>query len=349
MSLYYSYYKDALRTHLILMGPEAGEEEGYQYRMIAANKIKGLVPCKLRHVNDRCFLYYDVTAKRALCNLQEKEKMSAEEVREILYSIVEVQHLIANYLLDADRLLLSPDFIFKDYDDRTFSFLYYPRTKKEEAGEEKEDDTSAKELIAFLLKALRPGEVRMKRVLEKLSVFSKEKDFILEETVLDTLFEKEKPKRKKEVRPMIPYEDRVEIRDLFSQDEPYLDVEENRYGERRYAEKHYAEGLYEEEEPYGPEDESTRRVPSTKHIFVLAAFFLTAGIILEVIKFFKPRGIVLPSFTGIVILGLLALSALLSAAGVIMTFLENKRADREEERRREIFERERMTDTLEYI
>ncbi len=329
MSLYYSYYKDALRTHLILMGPEAGEEEGYQYRMIAANKIKGLVPCKLRHVNDRCFLYYDVTAKRALCNLLEKEKMSAEEVREILYSIVEVQHQIADYLLDADRLLLSPDFIFKDYDDRTFSFLYYPRTKKEEAGEEKEDDTSAKELIAFLLKALRPGEVRMKRVLEKLSMFSKEKDFVLEETVLDALVEKEKPK----------------IRELFSPDELYYDAEEIRYKERRYEEE-----LCEEEELYEPEEaEKPRRVPSTRHIFLLAAAFLTAGVLFEAIKFLKPRGLTMPPFTGIVILGMLGVSALLSAAGVIMTFLENRRADKEEERQREAFERERMTETPEYI
>ncbi|MBO5565065.1 MAG: hypothetical protein J5935_05565 [Lachnospiraceae bacterium] len=341
MSLYYSYYKDVLRTHLILMGPEAGEEEGYQYRMIAANQIKGLVPCKLRHVNDRCFLYYDVTAKRALCNVAEKERMSAEEVKEVLYSIVEVQRHIASFLLDADRLLLSPDFIFREYGGDTYTFLYYPRTGKEETEEKQNEDTSAKELIAFLLQALKPGEVRMKRILEKLSMFSREPDFVLEETVLNTLFERETPRRKKEVRPMIPFENRTASGDLFSADELFLD-EEDLYTDRDRVRSS------EEEEDFFEEEEDARRPAPTRHLFLLAALFLTAGLVLELVKFLKPHGITLPSFAGGVILALLACSALLSAAGVLFTFLENRRADREEERQRMLYERERMTDTLEY-
>ena len=74
-----TYYKDTLHTYMIIACPPEAETTGYQYRMLEMNRIDGLVPCGLRHIDGEGFLYYETTGKQSLESLYEGRKIPGSD------------------------------------------------------------------------------------------------------------------------------------------------------------------------------------------------------------------------------------------------------------------------------
>ena len=53
----YCYYRDARNNYLVIPCPEDKGQGSYQYRMLAANTIPGILPCALRYVDGKGYLY----------------------------------------------------------------------------------------------------------------------------------------------------------------------------------------------------------------------------------------------------------------------------------------------------
>lgn len=64
---------------------EKPEEKRYQYCIVGRGGIKGLLPCNLRYINGQGYLYYDITSKQNLqqMQLQPYERRELEEGDEI--------------------------------------------------------------------------------------------------------------------------------------------------------------------------------------------------------------------------------------------------------------------------
>ena len=64
-----TYYKDTMRSYMIIPCPPEAGTTGYQYRMLEMNRIEGILPCGLRHIDGESFLYYETTGKqRSICS-----------------------------------------------------------------------------------------------------------------------------------------------------------------------------------------------------------------------------------------------------------------------------------------
>ena len=121
-----TYYKDTMRSYMIIPCPPEAETEGYQYRMLEMNRIDGILSCGLRYIDGERFLYYDITGKQSMRGLYEGRKIRGEELFHLLRDIERVSGSLAGYLLDEQHLMLSAEQIFYDFGTGNYFFTYYP-------------------------------------------------------------------------------------------------------------------------------------------------------------------------------------------------------------------------------
>ena len=121
-----TYYKDTMRSYMIIPCPEEAETENYQYRMLEMNRITGLLPCGLRHIDGMRYLYYDITGKQSMQSLYEGRKISGTEFLRLIRELDRVSESISGYLLDEQHLILSQEQVFYELQTGNYYFTYYP-------------------------------------------------------------------------------------------------------------------------------------------------------------------------------------------------------------------------------
>lgn len=124
-----TYYKNDLKkAYLILEGTE-GETEDYQAVMLKENDVEGLLKTDVRYVDNRSLYHYDVSGKTAFKTLHEKVQLRYEEMKRLVENLLQTIQTLRKYMLDANCILLEPEFIFSDAN--RFYFCYYPPCKED--------------------------------------------------------------------------------------------------------------------------------------------------------------------------------------------------------------------------
>ena len=121
-----TYYKDTMRSYMIIECPPEAETTGYQYRMLEMNRIDGLLSCGTRHIDGVRYLYYDITGKQSLMALYEARKIPGTELFKLLKAVDQVSGSMSKYLLDEQHLVLDEEQIFYDFQTGNYCFTYYP-------------------------------------------------------------------------------------------------------------------------------------------------------------------------------------------------------------------------------
>lgn len=121
-----TYYKDTMRSYMIIPCPPEAGTTGYQYRMLEMNRIEGILPCGLRHIDGESFLYYETTGKQSLSALYEGRGIPGAELFSLLEALGDVSGTLSEYLLDEQHLVLTADQIFYDLSSGKYCFTYYP-------------------------------------------------------------------------------------------------------------------------------------------------------------------------------------------------------------------------------
>lgn len=121
-----TYYKDTMRSYMIIPCPPEAGTTGYQYRMLEMNRIEGILPCGLRHIDGESFLYYETTGKQSLSALYEGRRIPGTELFGLLEALNDVSGTLSGYLLDEQNLVLTGEQIFYDLSSGKYFFTYYP-------------------------------------------------------------------------------------------------------------------------------------------------------------------------------------------------------------------------------
>lgn len=122
------YKNDLKRAYLILEGVENTEED-YQIYMLKENAIPGLLKTDLRYVDNISQYYYDISGKVSLKAVHEKAKLSYEEMKRLVSSLLAAIKTLRKFMLEGNCLLLDPEYIFCEKDQ--FFFCYYPHCESE--------------------------------------------------------------------------------------------------------------------------------------------------------------------------------------------------------------------------
>ena len=94
--------------------------------MLELNRIDGLLPCSLRHIDGQRYLYYEITGRQSLTNLFAGHKIPGPELWVLLKALYHIGGSLSEYLLDISQLVLMPDQIYFEFRTGKFLFTYLP-------------------------------------------------------------------------------------------------------------------------------------------------------------------------------------------------------------------------------
>lgn len=97
-------------------------------RMLQLNDICGLLKVRGRGEDGNSCYDYNVSGKVSIKSLYERNDIKEKEIKEFLKSFIHVLEETERHLLDINRILLDPEYIY--YEDGSYYFCYYPPGKR---------------------------------------------------------------------------------------------------------------------------------------------------------------------------------------------------------------------------
>ena len=172
-----SFYSDAAHNYMVLECPPE-LKENYQYKMLAANRINGLLTCSGRTIDNREYLYYDISSRQNLTDLYDRRQVRSADLNRILTDLVCVQKTLTEYLLDTSHLILSPACIYLDFREHACGFAYYPGQEPEKGMED---------LFSFLADRVDGRDKQAAALIYRLCMMAEKPGFRLDTRVLEDL------------------------------------------------------------------------------------------------------------------------------------------------------------------
>lgn len=124
-----SYKRDMNHNYLILKEEDVDRGEHFQERMVLENEIEGLLPVSIHVFNGEKELYYEISGKQTLQCLFEKKQMKAADLEVLLRGLEQAFSKMEAFFLDADYLLLSPEYIYLNLAQKQVSLCFCPFQK----------------------------------------------------------------------------------------------------------------------------------------------------------------------------------------------------------------------------
>lgn len=172
-----SYYSDASHNYMVIACQEE-MRENYQYKMLVTNTIKGLLRCSSRSIDQREYLYYDITSKQSLSDLYDRRKVRGADLKKLLQDLVRVEETLTEYLLDSSHLILDPSSIYMGFKDRDACFAYYPGELKQEGWPQ---------LFSFLADRVDGSDKQAAAIAFRLCMMAEKPGFRIDQSLLDEL------------------------------------------------------------------------------------------------------------------------------------------------------------------
>ena len=107
-------YQRGIRHNYLMIIPEELDWEGYESRMLAGNRIEGLLHFQVRQEEEGARLLYEITSRQPLSRLLEGRSIRAAEIRHLVSGIFKVLERMEGYLLRESHILLEPDYLYVD-------------------------------------------------------------------------------------------------------------------------------------------------------------------------------------------------------------------------------------------
>lgn len=116
------YKRELNHTYLILELPFLYEED-YQMKMLQANKIEGFIAVTGKGMEGKSQYFYEISEKNCLKSIYEKAEMKRKELEKFLEQFLAALNNAQRYMLDINRILLDPEYIFCTENEYYFCYL----------------------------------------------------------------------------------------------------------------------------------------------------------------------------------------------------------------------------------
>ena len=84
------YTRSANCNYERILLEEKPDEKKYQYCILSRGGIKGLLPCSLRYINGRAYLYYDISSRQNVLQLYGSRIITREWMKDFVWSVRQV-------------------------------------------------------------------------------------------------------------------------------------------------------------------------------------------------------------------------------------------------------------------
>lgn len=119
-------YKIDGNQNFIIIKYDGSEKYSYMLQMIINNKIEGILPLRIKKINNTDQFYYNITSKISMESAFARKKMSYEDIKKFVLDLEYTMENLREYLLDSDKLVLDFPYIFMDVKSKRYNFCYYP-------------------------------------------------------------------------------------------------------------------------------------------------------------------------------------------------------------------------------
>ncbi|MGN0273387.1 MAG: DUF6382 domain-containing protein [Chordicoccus sp.] len=142
---YAEYRRDLNHCYMILKTDEEGEAAPeWQTGILEANRIPGLLPMAEEHIDNETCYRYDVTSVQPFDVFCRMKRIGKDDLKKMLVSLVTSLGALDDYLLDADHLLLDPEYLYIDGVAEELRIPYVPSRSRDIR-------ESLRELMEYLL------------------------------------------------------------------------------------------------------------------------------------------------------------------------------------------------------
>jgi len=115
-----------MRHNYLVIEPEASEGAGYEGRMMANNKIEGLLRFHIGRTDGKTCYYYEITSRQPLLRMLESRSITRTELSGLVMEIAAVLERLEVYLLPEEQILLEPEYIYVEPETFRVSFCLVP-------------------------------------------------------------------------------------------------------------------------------------------------------------------------------------------------------------------------------
>lgn len=110
----------------MVLEAEESKNETYAVRMLAENKIQGLLPFHEKQMDGKKRYYYDITSKQPLSRILEYRNLSGRELERLISDLMFALRQIERFFLDEGCLDLEPEVIYVEPDSFKSYFCLVP-------------------------------------------------------------------------------------------------------------------------------------------------------------------------------------------------------------------------------
>lgn len=120
-------------THCYMRFSEEGTEvpDNYQLRILASSRIEGILPMTEEHVDNRQYFRYEITSLMPFRDYSETHTFRVEDLRTLFGGLLDTMMQAEDYLLEAERLLLDPDYLYVSWETGRIWAAYNPFHREE--------------------------------------------------------------------------------------------------------------------------------------------------------------------------------------------------------------------------
>ncbi|MFV0527440.1 MAG: DUF6382 domain-containing protein, partial [Lachnospiraceae bacterium] len=118
--------RDLNHNHLMIRPDWEVETDAYPVRMLHANTITCLLPCRMQATNGELFFYYDITALQSVAAYYGSRKMKREDMEPLIAGFLKILKSIEAYLLSPNELLLAPEYLYLEPETRSLHICFLP-------------------------------------------------------------------------------------------------------------------------------------------------------------------------------------------------------------------------------
>ena len=176
-----NYKRDLNHSFLLLEEKPMTSEEYFQMKMVTENRIEGLLPVTVHTFNGEKTLYYEISGKQNLLCIYEKKEMLVKDLERILKGIHRSLKEMEKYMLNADSLILEPEFVYLCAEDENIQLCLYPCEKRNIR-------ESIREFSEFILNRINHQEEKVVQLAYQFYRLTRDENFNYEQ-IMEELFE----------------------------------------------------------------------------------------------------------------------------------------------------------------
>lgn len=149
------YYREQQRNYIVVHCELGSKNVNYQRKMLELKNLKSILPVSIKYIDGEIYSYYDISSQVSIKQFYSSKVISSEDLFQMIHSLRDACEEIDRYLLETDRINISPDLIFYDLTLKRYSFFYNVSME-----DNTDDDRGIQTFLDFLLEKVSTDDAK---------------------------------------------------------------------------------------------------------------------------------------------------------------------------------------------